>query len=65
MVTICELFDIKTIWMVFIDLISKSVATVSGGLTSKPAAMVFDGLASKSAAMVSGSLTSKPAVRVS
>jgi hypothetical protein len=68
---------LKPLGWFFIDLISKSVATVSdgltskpaatvsGGLASKPAATVFDSLNSKPAAMVSGSWTSKPAVRVS
>jgi hypothetical protein len=48
--------------MVFTGLASKPVATVSSGLTSKPAAMVFSSLASKLVAMVSPGLASKPAV---
>jgi hypothetical protein len=46
--------------MVFIDLASKSVVTVSSGLASKPAMTVSGGLASKPAAMVSSGLASKP-----
>jgi hypothetical protein len=38
------------------------VATVSSGLTSKPAATVFSSLASKLVVMVSPSLASKPVV---
>jgi hypothetical protein len=48
--------------MVFVSLASKPVATVSGGLASKPAATVFSSLASKLVATVSLGLASKPAV---
>jgi hypothetical protein len=34
---VCEWFGLKTTWTVFADLASKPVATVSPGLTSKPA----------------------------
>jgi hypothetical protein len=40
------------------------MATVSGGLASKPAVTVSDGLASKPAVTVSGGLASKPAATV-
>jgi hypothetical protein len=43
-------------------LISKSVATVSGGLTSKPAVTVFSSLALKLVATVSPGFASKPLV---
>jgi hypothetical protein len=43
-------------------LASKSVATVSSDLASKPAAAVFSSLASKLMVMVSPDLASKPAV---
>jgi hypothetical protein len=45
-------------------LASKLVATVSSGLTSKPAATVFSSLASKLVAIVSLSLVSKPAIDI-
>jgi hypothetical protein len=48
--------------MVFAGLASKLVATVSSGLTSKPATTVFTGLASKLVTTVSPGLTSKPMV---
>jgi hypothetical protein len=62
MATVCEWFGLKTIRTVFAGLISKSVATVSAGLTSKPDVTVFSSLALKLVAMVSPSLTSKPLV---
>jgi hypothetical protein len=43
-------------------LTSKSVATVSSGLASKPAATVFSSLPSKLVATVSPGLVSKPMV---
>jgi hypothetical protein len=48
--------------MVFAGLASKSVATVSSGLASKPAAIVFFSLASKLVATVSPGLVSKPVI---
>jgi hypothetical protein len=48
--------------MVFTSLTSKSVATVSIGLASKPAATVFSSLALKLVATVSSGLASKPMV---
>jgi hypothetical protein len=48
--------------MVFGDLASKPVVTVSSGLTSKPTATIFSSLASKLVAMVSFGLTSKSVV---
>jgi hypothetical protein len=48
--TVCEWFDLKTIWTVF------------AGLTSKPVTTVFSCLASKLVATVSPGLTSKPTV---
>jgi hypothetical protein len=59
---VCEWFCLKTTWMFFASLASKPVATVSGGLTSKPVATVFSSLASKLVATVSSGLTSKPIV---
>jgi hypothetical protein len=50
---VCEWFGLKT------------TRTVSGGLTSKPAATVFAGLTSKSVVTVSSGLSSKPAATVS
>jgi hypothetical protein len=48
--------------MVFGDLASKPVVTVSSGLASKPTATIFSSLASKLVAMVSFGLTSKSVV---
>jgi hypothetical protein len=48
--------------MVFTGLASKPVATVSGGLASKPVVTVFSSLASKLLATVSPGLASKPTV---
>jgi hypothetical protein len=48
--------------MVFVDLTSKLVVTVSSGLASKPATMIFSSLVSKLVATVSLDLTSKSAV---
>jgi hypothetical protein len=45
--------------MVFANLVSKLVVTVSSGLASKPPAMVFSSLASKLVASVSPSLALK------
>jgi hypothetical protein len=59
--TVCEWFGLKTTRTVFTSLASKSVATVSTGLTSKPAATVFSSFSSKLVATVSPGLTSKPA----
>jgi hypothetical protein len=59
---VCEWFGPKIIRMVFSSLASKLVATVSSGLSSKPAATVFSSLASKLVAMVSSGLISKPVV---
>jgi hypothetical protein len=56
---VCELFGLKTTWMVFVGLASKPVATVSSGLASKPTAMVFFSLASKLVVIVSLGLASK------
>jgi hypothetical protein len=42
----------------------KTVATVSGGLASKPAVTVFTGLASKPVAAIFSSLASKPVATV-
>jgi hypothetical protein len=64
MAMFCEWFSLKITRMVFANLASKPVATVSGGLTSKPAATVPDGLTSKHAATVSISFTSKPSMTV-
>jgi hypothetical protein len=50
--------------MVFTGLASKPVATVSGGLASKPATTFFTGLASKPVVTVSSGLASKPAATV-
>jgi hypothetical protein len=46
MTTVCKWFGLKTTRMVFADLASKPVATVSDGFTLKPAVTVSDGLAS-------------------
>jgi hypothetical protein len=62
MTMVCEWFGLKTTWTVFSSLASKLVATVSGGLTSKPVATVFSSLGSKLVATVSPCLTSKPVV---
>jgi hypothetical protein len=59
--TVCEWFGLKTTRTVFASLASKPVATVSTGLTSKPAATVFSSFSSKLVATVSPGLTSKPA----
>jgi hypothetical protein len=59
---VCEWFGLKTTRTVFAGLASKPVATISSGLTAKPAAMVFSSLASKLVATVSLGLTSKPVV---
>jgi hypothetical protein len=59
--TVCEWFDLKTTLTGFTGLASKPMATVSDGLTSKPAATVFAGLALKPVVTVSSGLTSKPA----
>jgi hypothetical protein len=48
--------------MVFSSLASKLVATVSSGLTSKPATTVFSNLASKLVATVSPGVALKPVV---
>jgi hypothetical protein len=53
---------LKTTQTVFTGLASKSVATVSINLASKPAATVFSSLASKLVVMVSLGLASKPTV---
>jgi hypothetical protein len=45
--TVCEWFDLKTIWTVFAGLTSKPVTTVFSCLTSKLVATVSPGLASK------------------
>jgi hypothetical protein len=65
MATVCEWFCLKTTWVVFVGLASKPVATVSGGLTSKPAAMFFTGLALKPVATVFSSSTLKLVAMVS
>jgi hypothetical protein len=65
MAMVCEWFDLKTTWTVFVGLASKPVATVSGGLVSKPAVMVFCGFASKHVTTVSSGLASKLAATVS
>jgi hypothetical protein len=59
---VCEWFGLKTTRTVFVGLASKPAATISSGLTAKPAAMVFPSLASKLVATVSLGLTSKPVV---
>jgi hypothetical protein len=65
MATVCEWFGLKTTQTVFIGLASKSVATISGDLASKPDAAVFSSLASKLVAMIFAGLASKPMVTVS
>jgi hypothetical protein len=60
MLTVCEWFGLKTTRMVFTDLASEPVVTVSGGLASKSAVTVSSGLASKPAVTVSSGLASKP-----
>jgi hypothetical protein len=58
----CEWFGLKITPTVFASFASKSVATVSSGLASKPAATVFSSLASKLVATVSPGLALKPVV---
>jgi hypothetical protein len=60
MLTVCEWFGLKTTRMVFTDLASEPVVTVSGGLASKSVVTVSSGLASKPAVTVSSGLASKP-----
>jgi hypothetical protein len=62
MAMVCEWFGLKTTQKVFASLASKSVATVSCGLISKPVVTVFSSLASKLVVTVSLGLASKPAV---
>jgi hypothetical protein len=59
---VCEWFGLKTTRTAFAGLASKSMSTVSSGLTSKPAATVFSSLPSKLMATVSPGLALKPVV---